>query len=67
VNDQTSDLLARARATLGDVETVLVHASPATRQEITQILADHDDHGGFALLVDSVQLTAYAIDRHLDR
>jgi hypothetical protein len=63
----TQTLLARAHDILTQVETVLVHASPATRNEITELLADHaDNYGGHGLLTDLVQFTAADIDHHIN-
>ncbi len=59
-------LLRRVRDLLGTVETVLVHAGPDTQHEITQILAQAKNHGGYGMLTDMVQLTELAIDTHLN-
>jgi hypothetical protein len=60
-------VLARAHDILSQIETVLAHASPATRDEITTILAEHaDNHGGHGLLTDLVQLTTADINRHIN-
>jgi hypothetical protein len=65
--ESAAELLNAARRVLGDIEAVLVRTSPATTTEITAILAnDLDNHGGYGLLIDTVQLTASAIDRHLN-
>ena len=61
----TGQLLTSVRDLLHEIETVLTHASPATHDEITTILATHTgNHGGIGMLIDQVQLTALAIDNH---
>lgn len=60
-------LLARTHDLLTQIEAVLVHTSDATRNEITELLAEHaDNHGGNGLLTDLVQFTAADIDHHLN-
>lgn len=60
------NLLRRVRDLLDTVETVLAHAGPNTQHEITQTLAQAENYGGYGLLTDMVQLTALAIDNHLN-
>ncbi len=60
-------LLASARDLLREIETVLIHAGPATNHEITRILAEQArNHGGYGNLIDQVQLRVLAIDNHLN-
>lgn len=60
-------LLRQAHRTLTEIETILVHASEPTSREITALLAAHADNlGGHALLIDTVQLDARAIEHYLN-
>jgi len=58
-------LLVSARDLLREIETVLIHAGPATSHEITRILAEQA-HGGYGNLIDQVQLRVLAIDNHIN-
>lgn len=58
-------LLADPYGILRAIETVLIHLSPTTRDEISRILADDDDNqSGVGPLIDQVQITANRINRH---
>lgn len=59
-------LLISARDLLREIETVLIHAGPATNHEVTTILSEQaGNHGGHGNLIDQVQLRVLAIDDHL--
>ena len=59
-------LLRRVRDLLDTVETVLVHAGPDTQHEITQILVQAKNYGGYGMLIDMVQLTRRDLNNHLN-
>jgi hypothetical protein len=60
-------VLTRAHDILTQIQTVLQHTSQSTRDEITQILAEHaNNHGSWTLLTDLVQFTTDDIAQHIN-